>query len=57
MERHQLFLSCEPCGFVCALAGTAARAIADDPPSCPGCGTTMVVSHHRPRSPAPRRAS
>lgn len=42
------FLVCESCGYGCLLQGSAARALADNPPACPGCReTTRVIKVER----------
>lgn len=42
------FLVCNVCRSCCLLAGPAGRAIAADPPACPGCDTRMRVAQRPP---------
>jgi len=43
MQDERKYLTCPTCRSCCLLIGPAARAIAADPPACPGCGSTMAV--------------
>jgi hypothetical protein len=44
VKDARMFLVCDTCGTRCCVTGHLARAVAKDPPACPGCGRLTRVA-------------